>query len=165
MCRSSPGGTRMRVSGSRPRSGCSSGSFPTRSMAGRSGPSRRSRRPRPSSSDCTGSASSLRHKAQPLRDVASMLRSFSYLQAALERAGDHVLVDWRADAREQFLAGYRSTPVVAVLPAAIEAQDAQLALFELEKAFYEVRYEFDHRPDWVDIPIASITDLLDRGVS
>jgi predicted trehalose synthase len=34
-------------------------------------------------------------------------------------------------------------------------------MFELEKAFYELRYELDHRPDWVDIPVGSIVGLLD----
>ena len=51
---------------------------------------------------------------------------------------------------------------MAVLPATQEAQDGQLVMFELEKAFYELRYELDHRPDWVDIPVRSIATLLDR---
>ena len=31
-----------------------------------------------------------------------------------------------------------------------------LAVFELEKAVYELRYELDNRPDWVAIPVAGI---------
>jgi maltokinase len=111
------------------------------------------------------SAPARRHKAQPLRDVAGMLRSFAYLVATLDRRGERVRAGWEAEARERFLAGYRDTAVAAVLPANLEAQDSQLAMFELEKAFYEVRYEFDHRPDWVDIPIASIVELLDGGTA
>jgi maltose alpha-D-glucosyltransferase/alpha-amylase len=44
----------------------------------------------------------------------------------------------------------------------LEAQDQQLVMFELEKAFYELRYELDHRPDWVDIPVTSIVSMLER---
>ena len=32
--------------------------------------------------------------------------------------------------------------------------------FELEKAFYELRYELDHRPDYVALPVRSIVELL-----
>ena len=35
-----------------------------------------------------------------------------------------------------------------------------LAVFELEKAVYELRYELDNRPDWVKIPVAGIARLL-----
>lgn len=34
--------------------------------------------------------------------------------------------------------------------------DAYLA----EKAFYELRYELNNRPDWVQIPLAGILSLL-----
>jgi maltokinase len=108
--------------------------------------------------------STRRQKTQPLRDIASMLRSFSYLAATLARQGRQLPEEWEMHAREQFLAGYRDTAVVSVLPATVEAQDRQLAMFELEKAFYEVRYEFDHRPDWVGIPLSSIVEILDRGL-
>ena len=35
-----------------------------------------------------------------------------------------------------------------------------LDLFELEKALYELRYEIDNRPDWVEVPLAGIAALL-----
>jgi maltokinase len=109
-------------------------------------------------------AATRRQKTQPLRDVAGMLRSFSYLVATLDRAGHPVPPDWEQEARDRFLAGYRDTPAVAVLPASQEAQDGQIVMFELEKSFYELRYELDHRPAWVDIPVRSIAALLDRSV-
>jgi predicted trehalose synthase len=31
-----------------------------------------------------------------------------------------------------------------------------LALFEIEKALYELRYELSHRPDWASIPMRSL---------
>jgi maltose alpha-D-glucosyltransferase/alpha-amylase len=35
-----------------------------------------------------------------------------------------------------------------------------LELFTLEKACYELRYELDNRPDWVEIPLAGLRELL-----
>jgi len=34
-------------------------------------------------------------------------------------------------------------------------------VFELEKAIYELQYELDNRPDWVQIPVAGISRLLE----
>jgi maltokinase len=112
----------------------------------------------------TRSVTTRRQKTSPLRDVAGMLRSLSYLAHSLSRAAVVIPEGWEQAARERFLAGYRASPAVAVLPSSLEAQEQQLVMFELEKAFYELRYELDHRPDWVDIPVVSITDLLDEAV-
>ena len=38
-----------------------------------------------------------------------------------------------------------------------------LAIFELEKAIYELQYELDNRPDWVPIPVAGIRRLLEAA--
>ena len=40
--------------------------------------------------------------------------------------------------------------------------DKLLAVFELEKAVYELRYELNNRPDWVRIPVAGILRMLDE---
>ncbi|HEY3834880.1 MAG TPA: phosphotransferase [Acidimicrobiia bacterium] len=109
-------------------------------------------------------ASERRQKSFPLRDVAGMLRSISYLVATLERDGHEVPGGWEAEAREQLLDGYRTGAPGAVLPQSVEAQDRQLGLFELEKAFYELRYELDNRPDFVPIPVQSILAILERQV-
>jgi maltokinase len=110
-------------------------------------------------------ASSRRQKALPLRDVAGMLRSLSYLTSTLTRQGRPAPDGWERAAREQLLHGYRTTAPASLLPGTEEARLRQLGLFELEEAFYEVRYELDHRPDWVGIPAQSILDLLEHGVS
>jgi maltose alpha-D-glucosyltransferase/alpha-amylase len=34
-----------------------------------------------------------------------------------------------------------------------------IALFEIEKASYELRYELANRPDWVAIPLRGILEL------
>jgi maltose alpha-D-glucosyltransferase/alpha-amylase len=110
-----------------------------------------------------------RAKASVLRDVAGMLRSFSYAaHAALTRretgsAAGHglkALAEWQASARHFFLEGYgKATAGVASVPADREAFAATLDLFLIEKALYELRYEIANRPDWLEIPVRGLMEL------
>jgi trehalose synthase-fused probable maltokinase len=103
-----------------------------------------------------------RHKRSPLRDVAGMLRSFSYVASAssLER-GVEPPVGWEGRARSEFLAGYLDEVDPTIVPTG-GALERRLRLFELEKALYELHYELGHRPDWVRVPVAGILQLLDE---
>ena len=47
-----------------------------------------------------------------------------------------------------------------MLPREPESTDAVRSLFELEKAFYELAYEIDNRPDWAWIPMRALSKLL-----
>jgi maltokinase len=105
-----------------------------------------------------------RRKSMPLRDVAGMLRSFSYLVAALARDGRAAPAHVEEEARARFLAGYRAAIDPQLVPAE-QQQDRILDLFELEKAVYEVRYELAHRPDWVDVPVAGLLRFLERAAT
>jgi trehalose synthase-fused probable maltokinase len=102
-----------------------------------------------------------RRKRSPLRDVAGMLRSFAYAAsgAALLR-GASVPEGWEQAARERFLDGYMAAVDQAILPAGASAIQKVLAIFELERALYELSYELNNRPDWVAIPVACISRLL-----
>ena len=103
-----------------------------------------------------------RHKRSPLRDVAGMLRSFSYAASAslLER-GIEPPTGWEGRARSEFLAGYLAETDPTIIPDG-SALERRLRLFELEKALYELHYELGHRPDWVRVPVAGILQLLDE---
>jgi trehalose synthase-fused probable maltokinase len=103
-----------------------------------------------------------RHKRSPLRDVAGMLRSFSYAASAssLER-GVEPPVGWEGTVREEFLAGYLDEVDPTIIPSGAPLE-RQVRLFELEKALYELHYELGHRPDWVRVPVAGILQLLDE---
>ena len=102
-----------------------------------------------------------RRKRSPLRDVAGMLRSFAYAASASElERGVTPPDDWEARARAEFVAGYVDEVDSSIIPSG-QAFDRLLALFELEKAVYELRYELDNRPDWVRIPVAGIVRLLE----
>ena len=103
-----------------------------------------------------------RRKRSPLRDVAGMLRSFAYAASAAPiLRGVEVPQGWEERAREDFLAGYMETVEKTLLPPSDESIRRLLAIFELEKAVYELRYELDNRPGWVSIPVAGILRLLE----
>jgi trehalose synthase-fused probable maltokinase len=102
-----------------------------------------------------------RHKQSPLRDVAGMLRSFAYAANAAEILhGVAVAEDWEEQARKRFLDSYLDVIDEVLLPAGEPAIGRLLAMFELEKAVYELRYELDNRPDWIPISVAGIERLL-----
>ncbi len=106
-----------------------------------------------------------RHKQSPLRDVAGMLRSFSYAARAgldlhLQRHPENRATleawatAWENAAGNAFLRGYRDAAAAAndLLPAPAQAQTMLLALL-LEKAMYELLYELNNRPTWLPIPL------------
>lgn len=118
-----------------------------------------------------------RSHSSPLKDVAGMLRSFSYaahaglLAAREEHEPDAAAVievqlgawaaAWECCARDSFLAGYtETTDGAAFVPDQPDLLQAALAVFELEKALYELRYELNNRPDWLLIPLRGIQHTL-----
>jgi trehalose synthase-fused probable maltokinase len=104
-----------------------------------------------------------RRKRSPLRDVAGMLRSFAYAASAARiQRGVEPPPDWEQRARREFLEAYLDTVDPRLLPSGRDAVGRLLAIFELEKAVYELRYELNHRPDWVSIPVAGIQRLLEQ---
>jgi maltokinase len=105
-----------------------------------------------------------RQKRSPLRDVASMLRSFAYAASALEiLRGQPAQGDFEEQARDTFLEHYFEAVDATLLPGGPAAVANLLAVFELEKAIYELQYEIDNRPDWVTIPVAGIARMLESA--
>lgn len=107
-----------------------------------------------------------RDKHLPLRDVAGMLRSFDYAARYTERralrppgGNGPALAAWRREAVDAFLAAYHQ-----VLPPASPALPDFLELLVLEKLLYETRYELQHRPEWVPIPLAAMAELGSAGL-
>ena len=111
-----------------------------------------------------------RARHTPLRDVASMLRSFDYarwtaLRGVLQGPDDAARfaplgAHWLAETREAFLAGYARTGADTGLFPSLDAVRGLLRLLELEKAMYELRYEIRNRPGWVGIPLQGILDSI-----
>ena len=115
-----------------------------------------------------------RAKQSPLKDVAGMLRSFDYAAYAglfaftRDRPGE---IDrlrpwaelWRQRVSAAFLRAYRAAAGgAAFLPAEPGRFAALLDAFVLDKAFYELVYELNNRPDWVRIPLRGILGLLEQ---
>jgi maltose alpha-D-glucosyltransferase/alpha-amylase len=106
-----------------------------------------------------------------MRDVAGMLRSFSYAsQAALRTLAPppETLSRMHAWARfwvdcvsAAFLKSYLSTAGSAsFVPQTQDDLEIQLTTMLLEKALYELRYELNMWPDWVRIPLRGILDIV-----
>ncbi len=112
-----------------------------------------------------------RRKQCPLKDVAGMLRSFSYAAAAgldqyVQRHPDRQKALepwsklWQNAMSTEFLRAYRQTAAAkpGLLPEPEQA-GALLNAYLLEKALYELLYELNNRPAWVRIPLAGILTL------
>jgi maltose alpha-D-glucosyltransferase/alpha-amylase len=116
-----------------------------------------------------------RKKQSPLKDVAGMLRSFSYAaysaldqflsanrehtDAASEQLRSWTFL-WERAAANEFLRAYRKTIAAKpdLLPSPEQSQPL-LNAYLLEKALYEVMYELNNRPTWLRIPVAGILAL------
>jgi maltose alpha-D-glucosyltransferase/alpha-amylase len=114
-------------------------------------------------------------KRSPLTDVAGMLRSFHYAasgslirtkSSGSVRPEDTVALDiwaryWYIWTAASFLRGYRrAAEGASFLPSDDDEWAVLLDVLVLQKAFYELNYELNNRPDWVTIPLQGIASLL-----
>ncbi len=110
-----------------------------------------------------------RLRRSPLRDVAGMVRSFHYASRAalrevveghaagtgtdLERWG----LAWYLYTCQAYLAGYFAVARASGLPGGSDEEHRFLLdTFVIDKAFYELAYELDHRPAWAEIPLRGL---------
>jgi maltose alpha-D-glucosyltransferase/alpha-amylase len=113
-----------------------------------------------------------RRKQCPLKDVAGMLRSFSYaawsgLDQYVQRHPDRrASVEqwtrlWKNTVSSEFLKAYWHTDSQhkGLLPERAQS-DTLLNGYLLEKALYELLYELNNRPTWVRIPLDGILELI-----
>jgi maltose alpha-D-glucosyltransferase / alpha-amylase len=114
-----------------------------------------------------------RVQQSPLKDVAGMVRSFSYAsQAALSAWRAHHPDDgtklvpwarfWESNVSRIFVEGYRAAAGSAVfVPESLDGFTALCRIYLIEKALYELRYELNNRPEWLSIPVAGILRILE----
>jgi maltose alpha-D-glucosyltransferase/alpha-amylase len=116
----------------------------------------------------TRSLDERRARGHALRDVAGMLRSLEYaiLAAWKEHSEDapldpwaEVLVRW---SETIFLQSYLDTTQESDFVVPPDHREHLLWTYLLEKVLYEVRYELNHRPSWVWLPLYGLRRLLDE---
>ena len=117
-----------------------------------------------------------RLKRPVLHDVAGMLRSFQYAAQSTcaveaprgearrtKRAAPAVawVRFWQYWVSTTFLTSYQSTASQsALLPEVRDELHVLLNIYMLARAVYELGYELHHRPDWVEIPLQGILQLV-----
>ncbi|MHB8188882.1 MAG: maltose alpha-D-glucosyltransferase [Ferrimicrobium sp.] len=107
-------------------------------------------------------------------DIAGMIRSFHYASRAAaqqlrldlaassdQRALEALLALWYRNVAGVFLRSYLEGAAGASFLPATEGEVAVLLEFNLlEKAIYELGYEINSRPEWVELPVAGILEIL-----
>jgi len=112
-----------------------------------------------------------RQKQSPLKDVAGMLRSFSYVsRSALDRYAQRrpekasALSTWASlwenAVSAKFLETYNLTMQQSsgLMPETSQT-NSMLVAFLLEKSLYELLYELNNRPTWLHIPLNGLLAL------
>ena len=101
-----------------------------------------------------------REKTAAAKDVAGMCRSFDYLLRHVAKSTGRPYAAADLERLEAcYLDAYREGAAGQPWwPADREAADSLLAVFKLDKAIYELAYELNNRPDWIDVPLAAIED-------
>ena len=116
-----------------------------------------------------------RIKRSPLKDVAGMIRSFHYVAyAALRSRASTVLRPedlpileewskvWYLWISVAFLKAYLElVSDLPILPASKEGKKVLLDAYLMEKALYEINYELNNRPDWVNLPLQGVLQILE----
>jgi maltose alpha-D-glucosyltransferase/alpha-amylase len=112
-----------------------------------------------------------RTKQSPLKDVAGMLRSFSYaafsalMKYSSRRPEDFHRLEpwarlWEQSVSSAFLRTYcEFAKGVAVIPSDPLLFQQLLEAYVIDKALYELAYELNNRPNWVLIPLTGILSL------
>lgn len=116
-----------------------------------------------------------REKQSPMKDVAGMMRSFSYAvyswllnHTREDEASFHQLKPW-AEVWEEwvsvtFVDTYlQVTQGLSFIPRQPEVVESLLRGFLLDKALYELQYEISNRPNWLPIPLHGILRFLEAG--
>jgi len=106
-----------------------------------------------------------REKTAAAKDVAGMCRSFDYLlrHVAKSSAKPYAAADLQR-LEAYYLGAYREGAAGQPWwPVDRDVADSLLAVFKLDKAIYELAYELNNRPDWIDVPLAAIEEALVRN--
>jgi maltose alpha-D-glucosyltransferase / alpha-amylase len=113
-------------------------------------------------------------KRSVFRDISGMLRSFDYAAfnvlhkgTTVFRTEDRALLEPWAD-RWSFYVGqhfidtyFAKTAGSNIVPAEQDQREHLMRAYLMNKAVYELNYELNNRPEWVDIPLRGILKILE----
>jgi maltose alpha-D-glucosyltransferase/alpha-amylase len=117
-----------------------------------------------------------RIKLSPVRDVASMLRSFHYAASAVlfgqvpgvvpQPTNINALQTWASFwyrwIGAAFLGGYlQAAGRTGLIPESRDEFRILLNAYMLERALIEIRYEVRRRSEWARVPVVGVFELLD----
>jgi maltose alpha-D-glucosyltransferase/alpha-amylase len=123
--------------------------------------------------------SARRLKRSPMSDVAGMIRSFHYavhhaLQVQIERGmltpDNRIEVApwalyWKRWVGSAYWRAYRQTMGTSpLLPTERSELKVLFDSYLLDKAVYEIGYELNNRPDWLEIPFEGVLELMNAEV-
>lgn len=117
------------------------------------------------------SFSERRLKKSPLKDVASMMRSFHYAAFGKMRLNENYrerdleFLEMWADQWQHYVSRfYLSAYMDRMSMGHVLSKEYEVLLrtFLIEKAIYELSYEINNRPDWTKIPLRGIDYLMER---
>lgn len=115
-----------------------------------------------------------RYKRGSLRDVTGMLRSFHYaaavaLRDSRVRREDFAALATTAKAWQEwvsaaYLGAYLSAAPSSLLPADPAVRELLVDFYGMEKCIYELGYELNNRPHWLDVPLTGLLEVLEKDV-
>jgi len=120
------------------------------------------------------SFSDRRLKRSPLRDVAAMMRSLRYVANEGFMKTSQVPKEdiprllpfadlWAYNMRGIFLRAYLETVQgSAFIPKDKQELQMMLETYMLERIIHDLKYELNHRPDWLGVPVRVLKSLIDR---
>jgi maltose alpha-D-glucosyltransferase / alpha-amylase len=116
-----------------------------------------------------------RAKGSPLRDVMGMVRSFDYAPEVLLRDPSFANANhdekrrahlrswsdlWKQEVTVAYLHGYLgSVGRAPFVPPTRDDLALLLTFYQLEKVIYEIGYEMNNRPEWVEIPLRGLATI------
>ncbi|MHB1708321.1 MAG: hypothetical protein ACYCT2_02455 [Thermoplasmataceae archaeon] len=108
-------------------------------------------------------------KYPPEKDIAGMIRSLDYLlQSVFKLSGIVGLEEFinatRVRAENVFVDAYRESVGLdwGLIGSDTKFADMMLKMFVAEKSAYELVYELNNRPDWVNVPLNSVLRIFSQ---
>ena len=104
-----------------------------------------------------------RERASVWKDLAGICRSFDYLARCASRQTHQFAIDSSRLSRLFLTAYARQAAGAAFWPHCETEARSLCTAFILDKAIYELAYELHNRPDWIEVPLAALEQILLDG--